>query len=66
MTTEKLLSLIQARFETRRAFIVAFNEASGEELDETTLSRQLSGKIALSAGWRAAYTLFFKIESNAG
>ena len=66
MHTEKLLSLIQARFETRRAFIVAFNEASGEELDETTLSRQLSGKIALSAGWRAAYTLFFKIESNAG
>lgn len=66
MTTETIKANIEARYKSKRAFILAFNEASGEELDETTLSRQLSGKIALSAGWRAAYTLFFKIESNAG
>ena len=63
MTKETLKTAIDGAFETRRAFIAAFNETAGvDALDETTLSRQLSGRIALSGGYAAAYGLFFYIE----
>lgn len=53
------LKSLTARFPTNRAFIEAFNAAAGfEALDETVLSRQLSGKRNLSKAWKAAYKLF--------
>lgn len=59
MTTEQLKQQITANYPTRRAFIVAFNDAAGfAALNESILSRQLSGRVALSIGWQAAYTLF--------
>lgn len=63
MSREELKQQIDAAFETRRDFIKAFNEAaSADVLNETTLSRQLHGKIALSGGYLAAYVFFFQIE----
>ena len=61
MTTEQLSANIARHFSTRRAFIEAINlQAEFGALNETTLSRQLSGRVALSNGWRVAYTLFFE------
>jgi hypothetical protein len=60
MTTETLKQAIEARYKSKRAFIIAFNEKAGfEALDETTLSRQLSERISLSAAWKCAYKFFF-------
>ena len=60
MTTETLKATIEARYKSKRAFIIALNKQSGfEALDETTLSRQLSGRVALSAAWKCAYKFFF-------
>ena len=59
MTTEYLKEQIAAHYPTRRAFSVAFNDAAGfAALNESILSRQLSGRVALSVGWQAAYTIF--------
>jgi hypothetical protein len=60
MTTEQLSANIARHFSTRRAFIEDFNLRTEVGLDETTLSRQLSGRIGLGKGWVAAYTLFFE------
>jgi hypothetical protein len=61
MTTEQLSANIARHFPTRRAFIEAINlQAEFKALNETTLSRQLSGRVAMSNGWRVAYTLFFE------
>ena len=59
MTIEQLSTNIARHFPTRRAFIADFNLRTDNTLDETTLSRQLSGRIGLGNGWKAAYTLFF-------
>jgi len=59
MTSQQLSDNISTHFPTRRAFIDDFNLRTDVGLDETTLSRQLSGKIGLGKGWIAAYTLFF-------
>lgn len=59
-TPAQLGAAIDEQYPTRRAFIEAFNEAGGE-LEETTLSKQLHGARGLSAGWRSAYALFFKL-----
>ena len=60
MTTETIKATIEARYKSKRAFIIAFNQKAGfEALDETALSRQLSERVALSNGWKAAYKLFF-------
>lgn len=61
MTPQQLSDNIARHFPTRRAFIEELNfHAEFNALDETTLSRQLSGKIGLGNGWRVAYTLFFE------
>jgi len=61
MTPEQLATNIARHFLTRRAFIECFNKYAGfEALNETTLSRQLSGRIGLGNGWKAAYTLIFE------
>ena len=54
-----LRTAIEARYTSNRAFCVAFEQATGVKLDETTLSRQLSGRVALSGFALAAYRLFF-------
>ena len=59
MTPQQLSDNIARHFPTRRAFIEDFNLRTEVGLDETTLSRQLSGRIGLGKGWIAAYTLFF-------
>lgn len=59
ITPADLRFAILARYESNRAFCVAFNKATGVKLDETTLSRQLSGRVALSGFALAAYRLFF-------
>lgn len=60
MTKEQLKSEIETRFQLRRAFVSAFNEKAGfEALNETVLSRQLSGGRSLSAAWQCAYLFFF-------
>lgn len=59
MTPQKLSENIARHFPTKRAFIEEFNLRTEVGLDETTLSRQLSGRIGLGMGWKAAYTLFF-------
>jgi hypothetical protein len=61
MTTDPLTANIARFFPTHRAFIAAFNWYAGfEALNETTLSRQLSGRVALSNGWKAAYAIVFE------
>lgn len=61
MTTTTLKQTIEARYKSKRAFIVEFNDKAGfEALDETTLSRQLSGRVSLSAAWKCAYKFFFE------
>jgi hypothetical protein len=61
MTGHELRQQIQSLFNTSRDFVAAFNKAAGfGALDETTLSRQLSGRVSLSRGWIAAYTFFFQ------
>lgn len=63
MTKETLKHEIETRFDSRRVFVLAFNEAAGfEALNETTLSRQLSGSIAISNFAGAAYLFFFKLS----
>ena len=63
MTKEQLLSLIEARHKTRRAFVLAFNERAGfAALNETTLSRQISGKVRLSAFAQAAFIFYFSFD----
>ncbi len=60
MTKHQLLLEIEARFKTKRAFVLAFNEKAGfAALDETTLSRQISGKVGLSAFAQAAFIFYF-------
>ena len=59
MTPQQLSDNIATHFKTRREFIEDFNLRTEVGLNETTLSRQLSGKIGLGKGWVAAYTLFF-------
>lgn len=60
MTKEELFSKIETRFNSRRAFVSAFNEAAGfEALHETTLSRQLSGSLGITNFAQVAYVLFF-------
>lgn len=60
MQIEIIKATIEARYKSKRAFIIAFNQKAGfEALDETALSRQLSERVALSNGWKAAYKLFF-------
>jgi hypothetical protein len=63
MTKEQLYTLIESRYKSRRAFVLAFNEQVGasKKLDETTLSRQLSDKnpLGISAGWESAFILYF-------
>lgn len=60
MTKEHLKKEIETRFPSRRAFVSAFNEKAGfEALNETVLSRQLSGGRSLSAAWQSAYCFFF-------
>jgi hypothetical protein len=62
MNKEKLKTEIETRFPSRRAFVAAFNEAAGfEAIDETVLSRQLSGGRSLSAAWQCAYLFFFSL-----
>lgn len=62
MNTETLKATIEARYKSKRAFILAFNECAGfEALDESVLSRQLSERVNLSNGWKAAYNLFFNL-----
>lgn len=64
MTTTALKATIEARYLSRRAFIIAFNQQAGfDALDETTLSRQLSGRVSLSAAWKCAYKFFFEKSS---
>ena len=58
-TAQDLRQSIAARFISNRAFCIAFEQATGVKLDETTLSRQLSGRVALSGFALAAYRLFF-------
>lgn len=69
MTKEQLLSLIEARHKTRRAFVLAFNERTNasKKLSETTLSRMLSetDPLGISGGWEAAFILFFDFSSYA-
>ena len=61
MQIETLKSTMEARYKSKRAFIIAFNEQAGfDALDETTLSRQLSGRVSLSAAWKCAYKFFFE------
>ena len=60
MTPEQLATNIARHYPTKRAFIEDFNRRTEVGLDETTLSRQLSGRIGLGMGWKAAYTLFFE------
>jgi len=61
MTQQQLATNIARHFPTRRAFVEELNfQAEFNALDETTLSRQLSGRIGLGNGWKAAYTLFFE------
>lgn len=61
MTPQQLAENINRYFPTRRAFIECFNMyVEFEALNETTLSRQLSGRIGLGSGWKAAYTLIFE------
>jgi len=68
MTKEQLLLEIEARYKSRRAFVLAFNERTkaSKKLDETTLSRQLSDtdSLGISAGWEAAFILFFLLNKN--
>lgn len=65
MTTETIKANIEARYKSKRAFILAFNEYAGfEALDESVLSRQLSERVNLSNGWKAAYKFFF--DQNSG
>lgn len=68
MNKEKLAILINAHYISKRAFINSFNNTVGfNALDETVLSRQLSGGRALSAAWKCAYILYFndaKHQSN--
>lgn len=59
MTPQQLSDKIARHYPTRRAFLEEFNLCTEVGLDETTLSRQLSGGIGLGMGWKAAYTLFF-------
>lgn len=59
MTPQQLSNNIARHFPTRREFIENFNLLAEAGLNETTLSRQLSGRIGLGMGWKAAYTLFF-------
>ena len=60
-TEQDLRQAIEARYTSNRAFCVAFEQVTGVKLDETTLSRQLSGRIALSGFALAAYRLFFQV-----
>ena len=63
MTTEQLKATIEARYQSKRAFVADFNETvEFAALDETTLSRQLSGNIGISKFAAAAYTLFFLLK----
>lgn len=65
MSRDQLKTQIEARFQSKRAFVLAFNEkVKFEAIDETTLSRQLSGRVKLSHGWQAAYILFFQLCSE--
>ena len=62
MSKETLAEQIDATFSTRRRFVEAFNSAAEcEALDETTLSRQINGRIAISGGFAAAYMFFFAL-----
>lgn len=69
MTAKQLQYLVDRSFDTRRAFVAAFNAAAGKDakgrnpLNETTLSRQITGKIAVSGGFAAAYTFFQIIDA---
>jgi len=65
MHKEQLKKEIEARFQSRRAFVFSFNEKAGfAALDETTLSRQVSGRVGLSAAWQCAYLFFFSSYST--
>lgn len=59
MTTTEIKENIYTHFKTNREFIKDFNQRTGVGLNETTLSRQLSGKIRIGKGWMAAYIFFF-------
>jgi hypothetical protein len=66
MSKEALKARIDADFSTRRRFVEAFNVAAEcEALDETTLSRQINGRIAISGGFAAAYVFFFALMDYA-
>lgn len=48
-------------------FVDAFNTCFGEDmLADTTLSRQLSGRIGISNAWHVAYQLYFKSLKSDG
>lgn len=63
-TATDLRTAIKARYASNRAFCAAFSEASGVTLIEQTLSRQLSGRVNLSGGWKAAYNLYFETQEE--
>ena len=65
MTKESLKTEIETRFQSRRAFVSSFKEKAGfEALNETVLSRQLSGGRSLSAAWQCAYLFFFSLNGS--
>lgn len=61
MTKEQLKNHIEQRFPTRKAFIEAFHDLSGEKISPSELSHQFSGERGLSKLGRAAYTVFFTL-----
>ncbi len=67
MTKEHLATNIEARFKTRLAFVLAFNEKAGfAALDETTISRQISGNVLSSAFAQVAFIFYFSDAHNGG
>jgi len=61
MTKEELRNNIEQRFPTRKAFLAAFHDLSGEKISPSELSHQFSGERGLSKLGRAAYTVFFTL-----
>lgn len=53
-----LQTAVDLFFHSRRDFLMAF-ESEGGRIDETALSRQLSGNRNLSSAWFSAYNIFF-------
>jgi len=61
MKQENLIKMV-AQYRFKRDFVSAFNEAAGGDyLHETTLSRHLSGSLAISNAWCAAYSFFERL-----